>query len=245
MIKNYIIFRDFETAELDPHGCQISEIAAVAIDPRSLTIVENSLFHTKVCPEWNDEKAIKDGFLPVNFVSLGVSKFTKESLEGAPPIRVAWQEYVNYLSKFNLKGKGGSNLNAPIVAGYNSSNFDDIIDRRLCDKLGPQLNARKEWSIYHPGLRFDLLHFLHILWNNISINDKNSMSFDSVREYAGMDKDNAHTANVDVLQGAFFLIKILKMLRALNTGELTGSKIKYQNCFEQENAAIKDMLCLK
>ena len=247
MIKNYIIFRDYETAERNPLGAQPTELAAVAIDPRSLEIVPDSIFSTKICPIWDDEQAIKSGWLPVDYKALDVCGFTKQDLENSPQPKVVWQEYQNYLVKYNLKGKNGSNFDSPIVAGFNSSKFDDVIDINMCNKFGPKLNDRGDWTLYHPIVRFDLLHFMHGVLNNIQINRRNSMSMDAIREYFGMDTEFSHRAEFDVLQGAMLLIKFLRLHRNLNEGKLElkpGAKIVYKNSFKAENEKIKQLLQL-
>jgi len=245
MIKNYIVFRDYETAEMNPNSAQITELAAVIIDPRSLEVIPESVFCSKVCPEWDDDKATKAGWLPVNYKSLEVCGFTKADLEYAPQAKFVWGEYLNYLNRYGLKGKAGNNWNAPIVAGFNSSNFDDIIDLNMCSKFGPKLGARGDWPFYHPTIKFDLMQLMHIVLNNIQLNARNSMSMDTIREYFGMDNDLSHRASFDVLQGAELFIKVLKLFRALTEGtvELTkGKKLVFKNCFEKENAKIRKLL---
>lgn len=243
MLENIIIIRDWESGSRNPYNCQPLELAAIALDPKSLEIIPNSKFYSKIC-YLEDEQAIKEGFAPVEDEALRVNKLIREDLKEAPSLKMVWQDYTSYLDGFNRKRRG-KGWDAPIACGFNSSSFDDIIDKRLCNKFGPQVNERGDWMIYHPNINIDLYHHMHTLFNNLRLNAQNTMNFDVIRDFMGMDKTGAHSAMFDVYQTAFLLIKYLRLLKAFNDGTLNlskGQKVKFKDCFSNENKIIENML---
>jgi len=59
-------------------------------------------------------------------------------------------------------------------------------------------------------------------------NDLQKLSFDSLREFFGMSKDDAHNADKDVADTAKLLIKFLKMHRGIYP------KVKFKDSFKQD-----------
>jgi DNA polymerase III epsilon subunit-like protein len=241
MLRNYVVVRDYETGSKNKYKTQPIQIGAVIVDVKKLEVVDDSLFVSTMRPELDDEKAKSLGLDPVEDEALKINGFTREELEKAPETKLVWQNYLSYLEKYNCKGKGGKNWDAPVIAGYNNSNFDDVIDIRMCEKYGPKLDEWGGWGIYHPTYNFDVFPMVQHLFYSIKLNDRGSLSMDSLREYFGMDKENAHRADIDVLQTAYLMIKILKLKKKLVSGEL-GPKIKFQGSFASENELIKKFL---
>lgn len=241
MLRNYIVVRDYETGSKNKYKTQPIQIGAVIIDPKRLEVVEDSLFVSTMRPELDDSKARASGFDPIEDEALKINGFTREELEKAPETKLVWQNYLSYLEKYNLKGKNGKNWDAPIVGGYNNANFDDVIDVRMCDKYGPKLDEWGGWGLYHPTANFDVYHMVQHLFFSIRLNERGSLSMDSLRDYFGMDKENAHKADVDVLQTAYLMLKIMKLYKKLVAGEL-GPKIKFQGSFATENQLVKNFL---
>lgn len=238
MITNYIIMRDWETASRDPHKTQPVELAACVIDPKSLQVVEGSCFTSLIRPEFDDEKAIKLGFDPVEDEALKINNITREELEAAPSAKQVWKDYVNYVKKFT---KGTGKWGSPHIAGFNSTAFDDIIDARMCELYKPKLDDRKSIPFYHP-VAFDLLPIIHCIFNNIKINNQNRVGMDPLREYFGIESDHAHRGLKDVLDCAYIFIKFLKLLRNIESGNINlplGTRIKYEQSFANENILIK------
>jgi DNA polymerase III epsilon subunit-like protein len=241
MLRNYICVRDYETGSKNKYKTQPIQIGAVMIDPKKLEVVEDSLFVSSMRPILDDKEAVAAGFDPIEDEALKVNGFTREELEKAPETKLVWQNYLSYLEKYNLKGKGGNNWNAPVVGGFNNSNFDDVIDIRMCEKYGPKLDDWGGWGIYHPTYNHDVFQMVQHLFFSINLNERGSLSMDSLREYFGMDKENAHKADIDVLQTAYLMIKIMRLYKKLINGDL-GPKIKFSQSFASENEAIKKIL---
>jgi DNA polymerase III epsilon subunit-like protein len=233
MILNNICFRDYETGSKNKYKCQPIQLAAVMIDLKRLEVIEDSLFESTLKPFFTDEECEKHGVDPIEDEALKKNGFTREELKDAPDPKLVWQNYCDYLKNYNLKGKGGGKWDAPSVGGYNNSNFDNQIDVRMCEKYGPKLDEWGGWSIYHPFNNFDAMQQVQNMFHAKKINPFNSISMDAMREYFGYSTENAHKADVDVLQGADMLIRFLKLNKALVNGELDlphGKKIKFKGC---------------
>lgn len=232
MIRNYICFRDYETGSKNKFKTQPIQIAAVMINLPRLEVVEDSLFESLIQPEWDESKCEELGIDPIQDEALAINKITREELKDAPQEKVVWQKYCDYLKDYNLKGIDGGKWDAPIIGGFNNRNFDDMIDIRLCEKYGPNLDDFGGWTMYHPFYNFDVAPILHTYFHNKKIVKNNSYSMDACREFFGYKTENAHKADIDVLQGADMLVRFLKLSRKLVAGELNlpeGKKIKFKN----------------
>lgn len=248
MLHNMLVVRDYETGSRNPLKCQPTQLAACIINPKSLEVLPDSLFNVMIEPVWDEEECKKQDIDPIQQDALNKCKFTKESFANAVPLKLAWENYCNYLKKYNRKGESGGTWDAPHVVGFNSLNFDDVIDMRMCERFGPKLNDRGDMTIYHPTVRLDLFPMFHMIFNNVRINPTNSQGMDALRDYLGADTDLAHRGDFDVLQEAFILVKVLKLFRSIQDGSIhlpLGKKIKFHDCFTQENKMIKDILGMK
>lgn len=233
MIRNNIVFRDWETGSKNRYNTQPIQLAAVIIDIKRLEVVPDSLFESTLRPLFTDEECEKAGVAPLEDEALKKNGFTREELQTAPYPKLVWQNYCDYLKNYNLKGKDGSKWDAPAVGGYNNCNFDDFIDIRMCEQYGPKLDEWGGWSLYHPFFRFDAQQLVQNFFHAKKINTFNSISMDAMREYFGYSMENAHKADVDVKQGADLLIRFLKLTKAVVNGELDlpkGKKIKFKGC---------------
>lgn len=233
MIRNHIIFRDYETGSKNKYTCQPLQLAAVAIDLQRLEIIQDSVFDSLIKPELDEDKCKKLGIAPIEEEALRVNKLDLEELKKAPDAKLVWQRYLDYLKDYNLKGKTGGKWDAPIVAGYNGTNFDDFIDIRMCEQYGPKLDEWGGWSIYHPFIKMDGQMMVQDMFFSVNITKNGSVSMDAMREYFGYKTEGAHNARVDVLQGADLLIRFLRLNKELVNGNLDlpkGKKIKFKNC---------------
>ncbi|MFW9876834.1 MAG: hypothetical protein ACFFG0_27385 [Candidatus Thorarchaeota archaeon] len=250
MIKNYVCVYDLETGGKNKYKCQPVQISAIMIDLPRLEIVEDSLFESKIKPIWDKKICEKEGIDEFDDGSIEIHRLTREILDKAPELTVVWENFQNYLKQYNLKGLKGRMWDAPIPGGFNNRNFDDFIIRRLCERYGPKLDEWGGWKLFHPVHNFDLYQTSISLFHNKKISSgRVSYSLDTLREYHGISKEQAHNAKKDVLDTAFLLIKHLRMLREIShghfyreVGENKYSSIQFKNCFEQENEKIKGLL---
>lgn len=228
MIFNHYIFFDFETGSRNPETTQPTQLSAIAIDSRKLTIIPNGIFNSYMRPELDDAKAIELGLDPVEDGALEVTKITREQLVDAPLPETVWKNFVFWAAQFN-RGGGTGEWSKSIPAGFNIVNFDLPIVKKLCERY-------KTASPFHPLHKKDIMNDVYNFTENVKINDNDSMSMDSIRKWMGIDDKDAHNAKKDVLDGAFLLIKFIKMYRYFYP------KIKFKDSFSKENEEIKKLM---
>lgn len=215
MIFNYYMVYDFETGSRNKHKTQPTQLSAIMIDPRRLTIVPGSLFDSEIKPILDNEEATKLGLDPVEDEALTKTGKTRENLAKAPELKVVWESFVDYVKNYTKKG---SNWNAPIRVGFNNRNFDDFIIDRLASQYGPYDKVWQTQNLFQPIHSIDLMQDFFRITENIKINSTHSISMDSIRDWLGMDKSGAHDGRNDVLDCAELFIRITKLHRKLHTG---------------------------
>jgi len=102
MANRDIIVFDFETGSRNPHKTQPTQIAALALDGRNLKV--KGTFNSEIRPILNDEKAIKEGFDPVEDEALKITGKTRAELAKAPHLKTVWKKFVSFVNKYNWKG---------------------------------------------------------------------------------------------------------------------------------------------
>jgi DNA polymerase III epsilon subunit-like protein len=205
--RDYIIF-DFETGSRNPHKTQPTQLAALAIDGRSLSL--KGTFNSEIKPIIDDEEAIAAGVDPLEEEALKITHKTRESLADAPPLKSVWTKFAAFVNQYNWKNEPFFN---PIPVGYNIIGFDMIIINRLCEQFGPWDKARSQQKIFSKIYKVDVMDNV-FLWTESDPTVK-SISMDSMREKMGLSKDNAHDALQDVKDTANIFIKLLKTHRAV------------------------------
>lgn len=234
-----------ETGSRSPYKTQLLQLCAVMIDSRKLEVVPNSIFKTYVRPI-PDQECEEYGLDKVEDEALQVNHITRDILDNAPAINVIWPQFINYVNQYNKKK---TIWTAPVLAGYNSNKFDDIILDRICGgnkrynqckkepyALGPWDDEQNKNKLFHPRDNLDIMKLLFYWFEN----DKNvnSYALDIMREKFGINKEGAHNAVVDTLQEAHLLIKFLKLARYIHE----RMEEKFNNCFDQENKIIAELV---
>ena len=207
--KDIIVF-DFETGGANPHSCQPTQIAAIAIHARKLEIQPGGIFNSEMRPIINDDEAIANGVGPLEDKALEITRKNRKDLAKAPLPRVVWKKFAQYCDKFNFKK---TSYHAPVAAGFNINNFDMVLVQRMCEEHGPLDAKRGEQKLFNPIFSIDLMQHIYCWFENNQ--DVKSYGLDYLRDYFGMSKDNAHDALQDVKDTANILIKFLKMQRSL------------------------------
>ena len=227
--NTYIIF-DLETSSANPHKCQPTQIAAIALHSRKLTVEPNGIFNIEIRPILDDEKAIAAGLDPVEDKALEITRKTREQLANATPPKIAWDSFVQFVNRFNYKK---SDFTAPIPCGYNINGFDLPIVHRLCKEYG-QVDKEGRPNLFNKIFKVDLMDLI-FTWTED--NDKiKSRSLTAISEYLGIPKeniDNAHDALQDVKNTANIFIKFMKYHRTLAT------KTKFEKAFAGQELYIK------
>jgi len=208
--RDYIVF-DFETTGKNPYGCQLTQIAAVVVHGKKLTLQPGGVFNIEVRPEFDDEKAIAAGFDPVEQEALDITRKTREQLEKAIGPKEAWSQFTNFVNKFNAKG---SQYYAPIPVGYNINNFDLPIVHRYCNIYGPKDEKSGRQKLFNQIFKVDMMDNMFMWFEDHS--DVQKLNMDYLRDYLGFpqaSKDNAHDALFDVIDTANLFTRFLKYHR--------------------------------
>ena len=212
MNSNTIIVFDFETGSLDINKCEVIQVAAMAIDRKNLEPIKDAVFETLIKPR--DFNNLQDEALAVN-------KKTSEELKSAPNLDVVWRKLVDFLSMFN-NGKG--NITAPIPAGKNIRHFDMPIFQRICSELG-YVDKNGNQNLFNRRNMYDLDEIMMLWFDNTSVLPNYKM--DTLRDYFGMSKANAHDALTDVVQTSEVILHFLKLHRNI------FPKIKFKDAFRK------------
>ena len=207
MNRDIIVF-DFETGGRNPHRCQPTQIAAIALDGRNFRL--KGEFNSLMRPILDDKKAIAAGVDPVEDEALKVTRKTREELAKAPLPKGVWKKFITFVNKYNWKG---TPFFAPIPAGFNIIGYDMHIVNRLCEQYGPYDDKRQCRKLFHQIYKIDVMDDVW-LWTEGDPNVR-SISMDSLRERMGLSKENAHDALQDVKDTANIFIKLQKSRRAV------------------------------
>jgi DNA polymerase III epsilon subunit-like protein len=223
---NKICVFDFETDGSDPRACSPVQIAALMVDPISLSIIPDSEFNVFFKPEVledNDNYKYTTDILDFHAKVKGCSsEDVLKSWYKYPKQNQSWNMFINYLDKYHTRTSKKSQFSAPIAAGYNINRFDLQITERLSQKYN-NLNKEKRSDIFYPRDVLDIMNLVFYWFERNS--DLKSYTLDSVRDYLGISKDGAHDALKDVRDSAQILIRFMKLHRSLS------DKIKFKDSF--------------
>ena len=223
--RDYIVF-DFETGSRNPNKTQPTQIAALALDGRNLSL--KGTFNSEIKPILDDDEAIAAGVDPIEEGALKVTGKTREALAKAPTLKSVWKKFCSFVEQYNWKKDPFFN---PIPVGYNITGFDLTIINRLCKEFGPWDATREQQKIFSKVYKVDLMDNV-FLWTEGDPSVK-SISMDSLRERMGLSSENAHDALQDVKDTANIFIKLLKTHRAVY------QNIEFEKAFANGNLYVK------
>ena len=227
--RDIIVF-DFETGGANPHTCQPTQIAAVAIHARKLELQPGGEFNSEMRPIIDDDKAIEAGVAPLEDKALEITRKTRKELAKAPLPKTVWKKLSKVCDQYNWKN---TSYYAPIAAGYNINGYDMPIVERLCQQYGPIDEKKGRQKIFNPIFTIDVMQHIYCWFENNQ--DVKGYSMDYMRDYFGMgqeSKDNAHDALQDVKDTANLMIKFLKLQRSLL------KKVKFEKAFADGNVYV-------
>jgi DNA polymerase III epsilon subunit-like protein len=223
--RDFIVF-DFETGSRNPYKTQPTQIAALALDGRDLSL--KGSFNSEIRPLLDDEEAIAAGLDPLEEGALKITGKTREKLAEAPLLKSVWTKFTKFVDQYNWKGEPFFN---PIPVGYNIVGFDLIIINRLCKEFGPWDKTKDNAKLFSKVYKVDLMDNV-FMWTEGDPSVK-SISMDSLREKMGLSSENAHDALQDVKDTANIFIKLLKTHRAVY------QNIEFEKAFANGNLYVK------
>lgn len=235
-MKNYICVYDFETDGANPEVCEPVQIASCIINPTTLEIMENSEFSSFMRPEGVDDddyyEKNRDTIIwhAKNYVDNFGDLSANEQEEEAKKIHQKWKdsptqkqvfgEFFTYLKKYHTTQKRQTMFTAPIAAGHNIRNFDDIIMKRKCLDHGMVNPKSGDVKIFHPRDSIDIKE-LAFLWFE-SLAEPARYNMDELRSFFGMPLHGAHDALNDIRDEARVIQRFMRLHRA------TAHRVKFK-----------------
>ena len=154
--RDFIVF-DFETGSRNPHKTQPTQIAALALDGRNLSM--KGTFNSEIRPILNDEAAMAAGLDPIEDGALKVTNKNRADLAKAPTLKSVWKKFCTFVDKYNWKKDPFFN---PIPVGFNIIGFDMVIINRLCKEYGPFDDVIQQQKIFSKIHKCDVMDNMHM-----------------------------------------------------------------------------------
>lgn len=213
MLNNRIyIVADFETGGLKSGWHEPIELAAVAIDPYKLEVIKDSEFCSLMRPLYPERLEPK---------ALEVNKRTKEELlaDTVPHPKSVWTDFCQYAKNYNPKN---NKWGAPILVGHNipfDFGFMNVLAKEY--KLGYD-ETSDQCNLFWENKDTKDLMFLFFEGTD----EMPNLKLDTIRDYMGYSKENAHSALPDVIFTAEIWIRYLKFMRKIT------SSGRFRNAFK-------------
>ena len=212
-----------ETTGVDPNVAEPVQLSAKILNPFTLECVQNGEFHSfmqpLVKPSLDDENlnwhASKRKITPEEVLDLWYK---------APPQKQVWSDFANFTKRFHVDAKRKSIFSAPIRAGANIVNYDNIIFQRLCERHGFIDSKTSTQNLCFPRDNIDIQPMLWF-WFEGYKGSPNSLSMDSLRDYFEMPESMAHSADADVDDCITILRGFMKLFR------YTSKNLNFAGCF--------------
>lgn len=224
----YAVF-DFECGSRNPETTQVTQLAAMMLDPRDLTL--RGTFNSEIRAYIDDDEAIAKGLDPLEDDALRITGKTREDIDKAPELTMVWKGFTEWVQSFN---KNNNMFTAPIPVGYNINNFDLPIIERLSEQFGQWNHEEGRSTVFNVIRKVDMMDEL---WTWTESNPKvKSLSMDNVRTWMGYPEESlakAHDGLQDVKDVSNLFIRFLKYKRHIAT------TVKFEGCFSNGEMYIK------
>ncbi len=216
MNSKYFVIYDFETTNdvkgngrPNPQTDEPIQLTALIIHPRKLELVPGGKFTSFIQPP--KELTVHPDSLAWHAKTLKMKpEEVLKKWNDAPSQKQVWESFKVFLERYHCEGNRKSIFSAPIRAGYNIINYDNVIWQRLCERY-KMLDKEGKQNLTMDQYNVDLMHLIFVWFeNNIDI-DKYSM--DTLRPYLGISSENAHDSEKDCEDEAELLIRLMKLHR--------------------------------
>jgi DNA polymerase III epsilon subunit-like protein len=215
-----IVVYDYETGSRNPYKTQPIQLAAIAIDGRTLEPIKGGIFNS-LMRAYTDEECEAYGLNPLEDEALAKNGKKREDIFAAPAPKLVWKDFCDFVDSYST-GKGA--WSAPVCAGFNNTGFDDIITYRLCGGnkqgksepygFGPFDEKNDRCKLFCPGYTYDVQQMAYT-WLRSRYFPHNYLSLDNLREYLGMSLEGAHDGLVDCYDTAEILVRFLRLHAAV------------------------------
>lgn len=213
---------DMETGSRNPTRTQPIQLAAIAIDARTLEVIPNSEFNTLIQPIMDKEQQAALGLDDLEQQALDKNGKKVEDLIVAPSLKIVWSNFVKYVENYNV---AGGKWDAPILCGFNNRGFDDVILNRISRQFGPHDKEYDRCALFHPVYNMDVLQLI-FPWFESNFEVGFSLSMDNLLKFFKMNTEGTHDALVDVKNQAEIMIRLIKLMRAMGKRvDWQGSKV--------------------
>ena len=211
----WIITFDLETDGKDPNSCNIVQLAAVPIHPRTLEIRKDESFNLNIKPPGIDkEEYFTEDRMDciANFHAKNYKCSAEDIIEKwkqGVAEKTALKQFSSYLKKYKVAKKPGQWFPAPIPGGINITDFDIVILKRLYDK-------HKLAYPFSTVNKMDILHELFWWWENLE--EPFDYKMDTIRKFLDMPSHGtAHDALVDAIEESEIIVRFMKFHRKQST----------------------------
>jgi DNA polymerase III epsilon subunit-like protein len=202
-----VVVFDFETGGLDTAKLEPLQIGCVAIDMARLEIIAGSEFVSDMRPVDPDN---------IDARAVEINGIGKDRRDKAPEQGLVWKRFADHVKKYKARGGG---FNAPMPGGKGIRRFDIPIAQRLCKTYG-MVGKGGQQNLFNNYLLVDIEDDLYRWFGQTGLLP--NIKLDTVRDYLGMDKAEAHDALVDSRQSAQLIIDFFKLMREL------AKKVKFK-----------------
>lgn len=218
MNNKYILVYDLETSSVDPETTDIIQISCVAVHPEKLEIIEDSIFDSLIRPDGMKDresyyKANKSTF-DWHAANQGCSvESFLDKIDTAPPEKLVLNNFAEYVKDYHEDNKKKTVYSAPIRAGFNIINFDNIILDRACVKH-KLANNKGRCKFFDRRIQIDIMHLAWFWLKDQDILE--NLKMDTLRDQFSISKEGAHDGKKDVLDEADLMIRFLKLIKAFS-----------------------------
>lgn len=211
---------DLETDGVNPDEASPIQISALAIDPINLKIIPSTEFNSFCKPDNfdNEDYLTKDRLSTYEFhakcKNMSVEEVI-ESVRNSPPIKLVFENFVEYTRQYHDRENSKSLFTAPIFAGFNSLGFDEVIVKRLCQKYRYVDSKDKRPNIFYWRDSIDIMKLVWPWMENSQDAPKN-FQMDTLRKMFNINVSlaGAHDGLQDCKDQAELMIRLLKLNRA-------------------------------
>ena len=225
-----IICLDFETDSANPSTCNPTQLAAIAIHPRTLETIADSEFNSMIYPpDIDDVEYEKIHKSTIDFHAKHQKVTAEEIVQSwrqAPKQKVVWENFIEYLSKYHTTQDRKNMFTAPLIMGYNILGFDFPIIQRLCEKYG-NVDKTGRQNIFYNRDKIDLMLYCFQWFENLQ--EPTAYNMDTLREFFGIAKEGSHDALKDITDCAEIFIRWQKLIRR------TAETVQFKNAFKEKN----------